>query len=1193
MLKLGDFVAEKLFGKFKNEFSNLYDSLNETNLQMLITSFMYHNPEKTQEKILNWMEKKVWKKIENGKQVKELKLGNILSHFGEVEMDYELRSQNETTIKREISVVSSISRKTFLLSKNSFLKTLKYIILCINHEKTSVVNVAINAFSLFLQGLNFSCKGFTHKSLIKKGIRNGENIEKIKFNFPEEQESERYQELIEGLLILTFETVEEYMKKILGVDEIQGTEYDESVLDIYKHSIKQEGQDENLDHLNNPLIDSLCDSVQVLNGIIGHGYFFKVIFRDRKFVQFLKTFKKKMVSFLKQSKLFELEKVKSSLLFFLTYEAFHVEDYIDMNKALSKQITHTFSFCSSHLFKSLPPRKQFNSVFQIGKNILRIENLISGSKRAQPTIFSESVKKNPYLSEIQDFQLKTSDEENFFFFSDLVQDYLIKDTVNQSFYQLAPLVLRHNSNQANYKFLENLMHVGPFFLRENITLKTYDTCSELLKFKCSINTDYNDIVNNVTYQLINYFSQPIKNFEMKKKFLEILKLTAENADSNKCFTKFKKNVVLLCDMAPIFEVTENSKIEFLEKISKIKIFLKEESAISFFVFVSDFLSEIGSYKNDLEVLKSAVLTLSRNLNVKDIRKRILVSLSLIYTQSIIEKKNLRNKDLIISCDSLADDEGLIGVKIMKEIYKEIKHKLGYRKEGSKIEKIQKEFESLTPEYLPLDSDSYGRTPFKYQKIEAVEKKFLKFSENEIQEITEIYKDYLKGIIVESENMKANEYNSLSINQSLIHEILKFKSSIKSTCKNTTLFFRRVTSSILQNFGSEIYENIKGVFSEQKTESKENISSVKRFEQEFYASSLNTASLYFSEEEFEKVAEDTIQVYKSYMTPLHRNIKLTVSYRLAAGMSHYVNSEKFLKVFNILNKIFLTVSEPESRSMMLSLYGSLFWISSVMFDEETENILKEAIEKEELKTLNSYKEIGSLLIVLQQTSISTSYSLKKIKKFAENLTVESLYKKASETNDVIYCEISRSENFNPLKISIEFLKMAEKQSILTRLSVLKTFLLAVMRSSKFYVNNETSELALSLLKLAISMDSNESEEAKALVSGAQLYLPKVFTGFLIDEKIKEEFFEKCEGHYPEIKGAKEKKRLFVKGYSILCETDFNEKRIDFLATILGGFNNLTSEKTSEDLLYSIERTCAADLLRFTKYINSKLDKIEKV
>lgn len=164
----------------------------------------------------------------------------------------------------------------------------------------------------------------------------------------------------------------------------------------------------------------------------------------------------------------------------------------------------------------------------------------------------------------------------------------------------------------------------------------------------------------------------------------------------------------------------------------------------------------------------------------------------------------------------------------------------------------------------------------------------------------------------------------------------------------------------------------------------------------------------------------------------------------------------------------------------------------------------------------------MLIVLQQSSLATSYSIEKVKQRAKNIKIEDFHEESVKNNIILYAEISRNEGFDPLKLSIEFLKKSEHQTVLTRLSVLKTFLVAVLRTSKFYVNEETMELGLLLLKLAISLDSQESEEAKLLVSGAKMYIQFVFTGFIIEDSLREQFFENLEGIYSELKNVTEKK-----------------------------------------------------------------------
>lgn len=1194
ILSLGSYVSSKIFDRFQSEFQNIYDSLNSGNLQSLIVALMYKNPEKTQEVVVDWMNRKVWRKAKEPRALESFKIGKILEKFGIETVDYELRSTNDTVIKKEIAVVSSISRKALLLSQETLLTTLKYYAICLDHKENSVVQVATNASTLYLQNLTFSYNGITNRAYLKQSLREQKDTFKyIQHIFPEEDQPQRVKELFSNVLLTTFEITEDYMKKIAKVETLEETEYDQSLIDIYRQSIKQEGQDENLDHLNNALIDDFCDVIQILNASVIYNVFSYEIFRSKKFATFLEKFKKRLVTFLNISKLYELDKVRSCALFILTQEAFTIKNLYDLNYALPSIVGKTFSFTSTTLFKELPTRKQFNSAYGVGKNIMRIWRILEGSSGSLAPIFEQVCGENSYTSSqnLQDFALVTSTEENFYYFGDLAYDYLIQNAVKKAFYQIAPIALRHNAEDNGYKFLDTFFHTGPFFFEEDINQRSYATAIEHLQLKCSIDTDYDDIVSRVAFKIINYFTYQIKNEGEKQLYITMLRLIAENGNNNKNFGKFKNIITLLVDMAPIFEVNENTKKEFLSFITGMGDSVQNQSAISFFITATEYLTTIGSYENDLEVLQQAILTFSFNLAVKDLRKRVILSVLLIFTQEMADRHSQQEERVVVSCDSLANEEGILAPEMIAEVYSEVRHRLGYRQEGSSNPQVKETLKELDNQLIPCFSEAYQGAPLVFIKIVKDESKRLNFDDEQVQQAIQTYTAYIKALIDEAQNMKDKDYNSLSINQNIIKDYIIFKSHLRDSLKKTTLIFRMVTSSILRNFGISVYNAVKPIFKELKEEKSDNVTSIQRFEQEFYSVALDIASQVYTDEEFGQIAEEVIDIFRGYMNPMFRKIQTTSLIRLTYG-TYNATSQQIQQVFGLLHQAYSKVTDPECKCMMLSLYVSLLTSSNAMFDEQTEKILQNAITNTELTSLNNYTEIGSLLIILQQCSLSTGYSLQKIQELAGSIPSGDLFAHSSRSNGILFSQLSKSSDFDPYKLSIDFLKKAEGQSVLTRLSVLKTFLLAVLRSNKFYVNSDTLELAIVLIKLAISMDSKESEEAKVLVAGAQMYLSKVFTGFLIDYSLREEFFGRLESVYGEIQGAAEKQELFIKCYSYITECSFDQNRADFLAPILGGLNSQQSETSSKDILYAIERASHSTLLGLTKHVNKKLSEIEK-
>jgi hypothetical protein len=147
------------------------------------------------------------------------------------------------------------------------------------------------------------------------------------------------------------------MNQLLGVESLDETSFtQDNVVEIYSHTVKQEGEDVANDLTNNPLVDKLCDTMGLLNGFLSKNYTTYQLVNSPNFISFVKSFKAKMFTFLLKSKLFELDKIKTNFLFFLNWEITKFSELITGSKSITKFFYGKLNYNSSAHFKLLPIR---------------------------------------------------------------------------------------------------------------------------------------------------------------------------------------------------------------------------------------------------------------------------------------------------------------------------------------------------------------------------------------------------------------------------------------------------------------------------------------------------------------------------------------------------------------------------------------------------------------------------------------------------------------------------------------------------------------------------------------------------------------------------------------------------------------------------------------------------------------------
>jgi hypothetical protein len=1195
ILMLGEFVLGKVMKKFEDEFLDSYDSLTPQNFQILISLLFKRKPEKVEELILNWMNRKALKKLNQPKSVEGMKLEKVLKSFGINEIEYSLKSSNENILSKYIAIVSSISRNSLEISDQMLIESIKFMALCFESDKKVVVRTTIAAFKLYFNSFEFLQIGTTSKDHVKNTVKNQlEKIEHIEFIEGEQSNYPRVKQLFESFLISLVETVDSLMNQILE-DGFEPLAYSEGVFEIFKDGIREKEQAEDMSHLKHPKIDPFCDTVLLLNGFLNKDYTFYQLLKSPKFCTFIDSFKTRVLGFLKKSHLFELDKIKASLLFLLTFEASATNSLFE-KPAKEKVLTmaHRYATYSKH-FNQMPVRNQIGFAKKYACTQFRLRALLSSpvqnfeSGDAGISVFDDIVGDNEYLKslELKDFEVK--DNGKFFVFGNLFNGYFIENVLLNQFYYNSPLAFIYNSNSMTYKFIFSLTANGPYNQPAWMADKALDTLLELLKLECHHEGDFTNIVTKVVAITFAYFLENITTVSQQAKISECMNLISTKGNKAKCFPIISVIAEYMLKAANIKdfgseEDRANKKTELLLSFENLEIVINNDLC-SLISLVTNFITSTNLIKNDPDLLKSAIFNFGLALNTKEISKRVLISVGLSYAHYLLNKLQLRIEETNVDCDNLADENGYILESQVLQINKEIRKGLGFLKEGSAVESVQNEFQFLTPEYLPNVEPSYRRAPYKFEKV--CFEKITEFDENEGNELAIVYKEYIKSLVLESMNMESKAYKSLRIGYGFMSKIFNYRREWQVSLNESTKVFRLTSTALIQNYGVNFFRKVLPLFEELRNESNENLISVQKLEQEFLVVAMYTAGYSFGQEDFEEVVSTSLNVIRrNYMNPLFNNLQVNLMVRLTWAFRNCYSCARLMHVTGIINQFYDSTNDKEKRNMLMNMYSSVLGASRQYFDEETKEHLKKALDISQLSSLGDYSKSGSVQILLQQSSSANSYSLNKLKTHLNGNIISTPHPE----NDIQYAELSSSDDFNLREVSLSFLTKISSESVMVRASTLKVFMAILYGTADLLVTHSNYELSLKLVELVFSLDSNEEESAKKMVMAVQPYLSKVFTGFLIDSTLRDRFMDDLEKIYENLKGV-DKISIFFSGYCIFCSIYLTPKRLDFLAKALGNLPSKLVEKGNSSLLYPLSRVPDSLLEEFANYISEKLSNLE--
>lgn len=359
ILSLGSYVLDKCWEKFEDEFKGSCDNLSAFNIQMLISHMFRLRKDQTEELVEKWMDKTVWKKIKSPRSSDEFKLGITLKIFGIDEIEYGLRSDNENILIKYIAIVSAISRHAIDCSKSTLTNTIKFFALCFENPQNRISANSIAAMNLYFNNLAFSISGIPGKAAVKETVKSGSSkIPNVDFKFPHAEKPEKVELMFKGWVLGLFETCESLMKQILSADSLEETNYSkERVVEIYSHSVKQEGEEATAESIIlNPLVDSFSKVMSLLTGFLQNDYTTYQLLNSPNFISFCKSFKKKVFYFLLKSKLFELDKIKRNIYGLFSVDVETLNIFINGSKKLDTFFYKNLSYNSSTHFKLLPIR---------------------------------------------------------------------------------------------------------------------------------------------------------------------------------------------------------------------------------------------------------------------------------------------------------------------------------------------------------------------------------------------------------------------------------------------------------------------------------------------------------------------------------------------------------------------------------------------------------------------------------------------------------------------------------------------------------------------------------------------------------------------------------------------------------------------------------------------------------------------
>lgn len=217
ILNIGTGVLNKCFEEFEEIFKGSCDQVDPYNIQMLISHLFRLKKDETEEMLEKWMDKNVWTKATNPKACSGFKLASCLEVFGIKEIEYALRSENENTITRQVSIVSSITRHGIECSESLLVKSLKFLAICFESPQKKVVTNSIAALNLYFNNFEFFLDGIPSKADVKEAVRTGDSkIRNTEFKYPYIEYSGLVEKMFQAWVLGLFKTTEKYFQEILG-----------------------------------------------------------------------------------------------------------------------------------------------------------------------------------------------------------------------------------------------------------------------------------------------------------------------------------------------------------------------------------------------------------------------------------------------------------------------------------------------------------------------------------------------------------------------------------------------------------------------------------------------------------------------------------------------------------------------------------------------------------------------------------------------------------------------------------------------------------------------------------------------------------------------------------------------------------------------------------------------------------------
>lgn len=353
----------------------------------------------------------------------------------------------------------------------------------------------------------------------------------------------------------------------------------------------------------------MCDVINLLNGFLSTRYSIYQLVNSGNFIDYIKSFKSKLFGFLLKSGLFELDKVKKTVLFLLNIEVNSLNDLMKGSCAIVKFFYQNLNYNSKISFRLLPMRTQIDFARILSVNYQRIKVLL-GDQKTVTLIFDKSAASSPGLKNwvIPEGE-RVLPSTGAYIFSGNVKEYLFDYCTGQEFMSLSTLFLNYNTNVQTYRIFLNIYQHGPFFLQENTKDELCQTLLDLTKIDFKFDTDFYHLVNKVARVQLALVNE-VGTLKRKQILLEFLETCAKAKDKHKIVDMVKSVVKFIqsngVDFGTESEETRSSEVaRLLTSLCDLDTILQQE-ATTLLYFFTDLTVSYKLIENDLEFLETAL-----------------------------------------------------------------------------------------------------------------------------------------------------------------------------------------------------------------------------------------------------------------------------------------------------------------------------------------------------------------------------------------------------------------------------------------------------------------------------------------------------------------------------------------------------------------------------------------------------------